>query len=86
MDIVMTRIATQYGPLEQRTHSRQKMSFIHDLVELALQGTPIRIGHHKMPKDWTYAADTAEGIAAMLNPEAFTVNSIGVFSSGAGIM
>jgi len=66
MDIVMTRIAAQYGPFERKTHARQTMSLIHDLVELAVQGTPIRVRHQKMPKDWTYAADTAEGVAAML--------------------
>lgn len=66
MDIVMTRIAAQYGPVEQSTHARQRMSYIYDLVELARKKTPIRISSEKMPKDWTYAGDTADGIVAML--------------------
>ena len=61
------RLSTPYGPMERVTGHRAVMSVFQQWTGQALLGEPIRVDDMDQGRDFTYAADIADGIAAILD-------------------
>ena len=61
------RLSTPYGPMERVTGHRAVMSVFYQWTGQALRGEPIRVDDMDQGRDFTYAADIAGGIAAILD-------------------
>jgi UDP-glucose 4-epimerase len=66
MTAVSARIAAPYGPMERPTPTRKTMSPIHRLVHAALEGRTIEIPGPQRKRDWTHAADIAQGLRLLV--------------------
>lgn len=64
---VAVRIAQPFGPMERHTGSRRITSPIHDWMTAARAGEPVPVPAWRAGKDWTYIADTADGLAALVH-------------------
>lgn len=75
------RIAAPYGPTERPTGSRMVMSPIHALVNAAIEGRAVTLGHPERTRDWTYAGDIARAIRLLLDARALRHACYNVSSS-----
>lgn len=63
MSTVSVRIAQPYGPGERATPSRVRTSPIQEWLLDATEGRPLVTGPLDRSRDWTFADDTARGLA-----------------------
>ena len=61
------RLSTPYGPMERVTGHRAVMSVFQQWTGQALLGEPIQVDDMDQGRAFTYAADIADGIAAILD-------------------
>ena len=64
---VSARLSSPYGPMERVTGHRAVMSLLYDWTGGAVRGEPILVGDRTLGRDYTYVADTAGGICAVLD-------------------
>lgn len=63
------RLGTTYGPMERASKSRQGMSAIHRLAELALSQTHIKLHGAQIARDFCHSDDIASAFTALLAAE-----------------
>lgn len=63
------RLGAPYGPMERPTGARQAMSAPYQLVHAALAGRRVTVGGVGIVRDWTFVADTARAIRALLEAD-----------------
>ena len=61
------RLSTPYGPMDRVTGHRAVMSVFYQWTGQALRGDSIRVDDMDQGRDFTYAADIADGIGAVLD-------------------
>lgn len=81
MSAASARIAAPYGPGEHVTKSRVYMSPAYRLVHLAAEGKHARIFFPEYRRDWTYVADTCDGLYRLLTAESLPHTVYNVSSS-----
>lgn len=64
--IIAVRLSAVYGPMEQTKLSRPLTSVFHYLMNALRAGTHVCVDGPGIVRDWTYTADIAEGIWALL--------------------
>ncbi len=64
---VSVRLSSPYGPMERVTGHRALMSVLYEWTGNVARGEPVRVGDRSLGRDYTYVADTAAGICAVLN-------------------
>ncbi len=64
---VSVRVGTPYGPMERDTWHRFSMGPPQVWTGNVVRGEPIRVGDRSLGRDFTYVADTADGIATILD-------------------
>ena len=60
------RLGTTYGPVERASKSRQGMSAIHRLAELASKEKPIKVHGSHIARDFCHSDDVASAFTALL--------------------
>jgi len=61
------RLPGIYGPMERSKESRRHLSAPGRLMAALREERPVRVAGRGIMRDWTYAADVAQGIAALLS-------------------
>ncbi|MCB0054875.1 MAG: NAD(P)-dependent oxidoreductase [Caldilinea sp.] len=61
------RLPGIYGPMERSKESRRHLSAPGRLMTALREERPVRVAGPGIMRDWTYAADVAQGIAALLS-------------------
>ena len=61
------RLPGIYGPMERSKESRRHLSAPGRLMAALREARPVRVAGPDVMRDWTYAADVAQGIAALLS-------------------
>jgi len=61
------RLPGIYGPMERSKESRRHLSAPGRLMAALREARPVRVAGPGVMRDWTYAADVARGIAALLS-------------------
>jgi len=61
------RLPAVYGPMEHSKNSRRHVSAPGRLMAALRAGQPVRVAGPGVSRDWTYAADAANGLAALLS-------------------
>ncbi|MCI0899139.1 MAG: NAD-dependent epimerase/dehydratase family protein, partial [Chloroflexi bacterium] len=64
---VSVRLSTPYGPMERVTGHRAVMSVFYDWTGRAVRGESITAENMDQGRDYTYVADIADGIRAVLD-------------------
>ena len=64
---VSVRLSYPYGPMERVTGHRTRMSQIYRWTGNAVRGEPVQVEDRTVGHDYTYAADVASGISALLD-------------------
>ncbi len=76
------RLSTPYGPMERETGHRAVMSVFYDWTGQAVRGEPIKAQGWDQGRDYTYAADIAGGVRAVLDAQ---VLPHGLYNITAGV-
>ena len=63
---VSVRLGGPYGPMERVSGHRVNQSIIKEWTGKAMRGDPIQVGDRSVARQFTYAADIAEGICTVL--------------------
>jgi len=66
ISMVSVRLAALYGPLEHSSDSRPRISAIGQLMDVFKSKRSIRVAGPSVRRDWTYMADAANAILALL--------------------
>ncbi len=77
---VSTRLSSPYGPMERVTGHRAIMSVFYEWTRDAVRGDLIRIGDRTAGRDYTYAADTASAVCAILDAPSLSYSEYNVAS------
>jgi nucleoside-diphosphate-sugar epimerase len=64
--VTAVRLGPLYGPLERPGRTRPHTTAIHQLAEALKAGQPVRVAGPEIVRDWTYVADAAEAVSALL--------------------
>jgi UDP-glucose 4-epimerase len=64
---VSVRLSSPYGPMERVTGHRAVMSALYEWTGNVVRGEPVLVGDRSVGRDYTYVADTAAGIRAVLD-------------------
>ncbi len=64
---VSVRLSSPYGPMERTTGHRAVMSVLQEWTGNVARGEPVRVGDRTAGRDYTYVADIAAGICAILD-------------------
>jgi len=67
--VVVSRIGSPYGPWERPTHTRQAMSPLQRLMDMAMKGQEALIYGYDSVRDWTHVRDIARGVALLATIE-----------------
>ena len=67
LSTVSVRLSTPYGPMERTTGHRGVMSVLYEWTGQALRGEIISLTDPNAGRDYTYAADIADGVRALLD-------------------
>lgn len=81
MDVVCARLGTVVGPWERDTGARDNFGTHSQLARLALKGETAVLPPREVRRDWIYARDAADGLAALLEARA---PGHGLYNLGAG--
>jgi len=60
------RLSSPYGPMERVTGHRANQSVMKEMTGRAVRGEPLEVGDRSLGRDYTYVADIAGGIRAIL--------------------
>lgn len=66
LSMAAARLAPLYGPLERPASSRPRLSAVGQLAHALLNGQPLRVAGPTVRRDWTYMADAAAAVLALL--------------------
>ena len=77
---VSTRLSSPYGPMERVTGHRAIMSVFYEWTRDVVRGDPIRIGDRTAGRDYTYVADTASAVCAILDAPSLSYTEYNVAS------
>lgn len=72
ISMVAARLPPLYGPLEFSSNSRPRMSAVGQLMAALRQGQAVRVAGPTVSRDWTYMADGAAAVWALLQAEALS--------------
>jgi nucleoside-diphosphate-sugar epimerase len=64
---VSLRVSTPYGPMERITGHRENQSLMKEWSGNVVRGEPIEVGDRSMERAFTYVADIAAGVCAVLD-------------------
>ena len=64
---VSVRLSSPYGPMERATGHRSLMSLLCQWTGNVVRGEPIKVGDRTQGRDFSYVADIAAGICAVLD-------------------
>jgi nucleoside-diphosphate-sugar epimerase len=64
--IASVRLSAIYGPLEQPSASRPRMSQIGELLHALRAGRAVKVAGPEVARDWTHVADVAGAVWALL--------------------
>ena len=67
--VVVSRIGSPYGPWERPTRTRQAMSPLQRLMDMAMNGQEALIYGYDSVRDWTHVRDIARGVALLATIE-----------------
>ena len=79
--VAAVRLAALYGPMERPTAGRGQMSQPTQLVAALRSGRAVRVAGAAVTRDWTYVADAAEAVRALLLAPVWRY---GVYNVGTG--
>jgi nucleoside-diphosphate-sugar epimerase len=69
---VSVRLGTPYGPMERVTDHRANQSLLKEWTGNVVRGEPIEVGDSAVKRSFTYVADIAEGVCAVLDAPALS--------------
>lgn len=72
VSMAAVRLGPLYGPLEQPTSSRPRISAVGQLMQVLRQGRTIRVAGPTVSRDWTYMDDAAAAVLALLRAPQLT--------------
>lgn len=84
VDIASVRLAAPYGVMERPTGSRENMGHPRRLLDALLASRSVRVAGPTVHRNWTYVADTAQGISGLLGAPAWSYDVYNV-SSGQSV-
>jgi nucleoside-diphosphate-sugar epimerase len=64
--VAAVRLGPLYGDLERSGRTRPHTTAIHHLAEALKAGRPVRVAGPEIVRDWTYVADAADAVSALL--------------------
>jgi nucleoside-diphosphate-sugar epimerase len=64
--VAAVRLGPLYGDLERSGHTRPHTTAIHQLAEALKARQPVRVAGPEIVRDWTYVADAADAVSALL--------------------
>ena len=64
---VSVRLTSPFGPMERITGHRALMSVPYEWTGNVVRGEPIRVGDRSPGRDYTYVADSADAVCAVLD-------------------
>jgi nucleoside-diphosphate-sugar epimerase len=64
--VTAVRLGPLYGPLERSGRTRPHTTAIHQLAVVLSAGQPVRVAGPEVVRDWTYVADAADAVSALL--------------------
>lgn len=66
LDARAIRLGPVYGFFERPTHSRNRMSAVHQALEMVARQEVIRCNHREAVQDWIFGTDAADAILRVL--------------------
>jgi nucleoside-diphosphate-sugar epimerase len=64
--VAAARLGPLYGPLERPGHTRPHTTAIHRLAVALRTGQSVKVAGPEIVRDWTYVADAADAVSALL--------------------
>jgi len=64
--VTAVRLGPLYGPLERPGRTRPHTTALHQLAVALKAGRPVRVAGPDVVRDWTYVADAADAVSALL--------------------
>ena len=76
------RLSSPYGPMERVTDHRANQSVMKEMTGRVVRGEPLEVGDRSLGRDYTYVADIAGGIRAILEAPKLSYNA---YNNSSGI-